>query len=102
MLPLAVMRPIWLLECSVNQRAPSGPAVIPSRPGMPSWEVWTANSVMVPLAVMRPILLLWISVNQVAPSGPAVLAAGPPLGGGGGGFGGGSGGGGGPHGVVSL
>src|SRR2546421_107237 len=46
-LPVGVMRPIWLSESepSVNQRLPSGPTVMP--PG-PLLVVGKANSVMLP------------------------------------------------------
>src|SRR5258708_25381603 len=52
---------------SVNQRLPSGPAVMRSSllPG-------TGNKVMLPLGVMRPIVPA-LSVNQRLPSGPAVM-----------------------------
>src|SRR5215813_8410574 len=63
-----VIRPILLPSYSVNQRLPSGPAVIPL-----SWlaSVRTSNSVSVPLGVIYPILLP--AVNQRLPSGPAVI-----------------------------
>jgi len=57
----------------VNQRAPSGPAVMSD--GKLS-GVGMANSVMVPAVVIRPILLAPNSVNQRAPSGPAVMPTG--------------------------
>src|SRR5436853_7454529 len=68
-LPL-VMRPILLPSRSVNQRLPSGPAVIPS--GL-LLDVGRGNSLMVPLGLMRPIWLPSCSVNQRLPSGPAVI-----------------------------
>src|SRR5512143_1309164 len=74
MTPAVVIRPILLPAASVNQRAPSGPAVIPGIcPG-----VGTANSVSTPAVVIRPIrgLKYALSVNHRAPSGPAVMAAG--------------------------
>jgi len=76
-LPAVVMRPILpsilllfplpLNTSSVNQRLPSGPAVMPSGrlPG-------TGNKVMLPLGVMRPIAPA-LSVNQRLPSGPLVM-----------------------------
>src|SRR5260221_34035 len=72
MVPLGVIRPIWLPLTPANQTLPSGPAVI--SPG-PPLAVGTGNSVMVPLGVMRPILLPLASVNQRLPSGPAVIPA---------------------------
>src|SRR5437763_734208 len=68
------MHPILLPPCSVNQRLPSGPAVIPSGP-LP--YVGRGNSVIMPLVLMRPILLPSGSVNQRLPSGPAVIPHGP-------------------------
>ena len=49
-----VIRPILLPSASVNQRLPSGPAVMP-RGLLPA--VGTGNSVMTPAVVIRPILL---------------------------------------------
>ena len=49
-----VMRPILLPLNSVNQSAPSGPAVISNGS---LFEVGTGYSVIVPEVVMRPILL---------------------------------------------
>src|SRR6266487_1455174 len=68
-----VMRPILFVAHSVNQRLPSGPAVIaPGRlPG-----VGRGNSLMRPPGVMRPILFPSTSVNQRLPSGPAVITPG--------------------------
>src|SRR5579885_433410 len=86
MVPLGVMRPILLPPMqnpfesrahSVNQRLPSGPAVMPKDPLL---GVGRANSVMVPLGVMRPIWWPGYSVNQRLPSGPAVMRQGPLLG----------------------
>jgi len=51
---------------SVNQRAPSGPDVMPTG-ALP--DVGMAYSVKAPLELMRPIMLLPSSVNQLAPSG---------------------------------
>ena len=61
----------------MNQRLPSGPAVIPSGPLLAVMRC--VNSVMVPAGVIRPILLPVYSVNQRLPSGPAVIPAGPLL-----------------------
>src|SRR5437588_4990063 len=63
-----VIRPILLPLVSVNQTAPSGPAVIPSGT-LPS--VGVGNSVMVPAGVILPMLLRPASVNHRFPSGPA-------------------------------
>jgi hypothetical protein len=73
MVPSGVIRPIWSTACSVNQTAPSGPAVIPSGslPGVGMPYSWTAPSM-----VMRPMWLLPGSVNQRAPSGPVVIRSG--------------------------
>jgi hypothetical protein len=69
-----VMRPIALPACSVNQRAPSGPAAI-HRGWLPGAKRY---SVIAPTIVMRPILEPFHSVNQSAPIGshgyPAGLA----------------------------
>src|SRR5262249_9441086 len=81
--PAGVMRPIrpgtaLLLPCWVNQRLPSGPAVMKFSlvPGvMPA-----ATSVTTPAGVIRPILFARTSVNQRLPSGPRVIPAGPLLG----------------------
>jgi hypothetical protein len=67
--PEVVIRPI-LPDCSVNQRAPSGPAAMPLG-WLPSSG--TGNSVTTPAVVIRPILLLSSSVNQRSPSGPAAM-----------------------------
>src|SRR5260221_594880 len=69
-LPAVVRRPMVSVGSAappVNQRLPSGPAVMPSSllPG-------TGNKVMLPLGVMRPIVPA-LSVNQRLPSGPAVM-----------------------------
>ena len=42
--PVVVIRPIPLTCCSVNQRLPSGPTVMPLTP---LWAVGTANRVTV-------------------------------------------------------
>src|SRR6478736_5686806 len=52
---------------SVNQRLPSGPAVI-RRGSLTCGEV---KSVEVPAGVIRPMLSLLASVYQMLPSGPA-------------------------------
>src|SRR5436309_13582373 len=72
-----VIRPILETPDSVNQRLPSGPAVIHE-----GWllGVDTGNSVRVPVGVMRPIWLSLLSMNQRLPSGPAVISAGLLLG----------------------
>jgi hypothetical protein len=76
MTPAGVMRPILLSKGngSVNQRFPSGPAVI--RSGLP---VTGPNSVILPRrsnGLIRPILLPLNSVNQMLPSGPTVMPCG--------------------------
>lgn len=70
MAPAVVIRPTARPSLSVNQSAPSGPAVIPI-----GWlfAVGTGYSVITPAVVIRPILLAVFSVNQSAPSGPAVI-----------------------------
>src|SRR5437762_2884605 len=72
----SLTRLILLLLTSVNQRLPSGPAVIP--PGQ-ALAVGAVKSVAVPAAVMRPMLPLTLlpSVNQRLPSAPAVIRLGP-------------------------
>src|SRR6266851_2992489 len=80
MAPLVLMRPILLAFASVNQRLPSGPAVM--QKGLLK-GVGTENSVIPPLVVMRPISsapLPVSSVNQRLPSGPAVMPKGLPPG----------------------
>src|SRR5229473_2168887 len=68
-----VMRPILFVPPSVNQRLPSGPAVI-----APGWlpGVGRGNWLMLPPGVMRPIASVPTSVNQRLPSGPAVIPIG--------------------------
>src|SRR5271166_4101563 len=76
MAPCVVMRPIVCPSSSVNQRLPSGPAVMLIGALL---AVGMANSVMMPPGVMRPILLPntgFSSVNQRLPSGPAVIPVG--------------------------
>ncbi len=64
-----------VLSGSVNQRSPSGPAVMPHgqalAPGI-------GNSAISPLEVIRPILPRTDSVNQRSPSGPLVRSVGSP------------------------
>ena len=62
-----------LLNPSVNQRLPSGPAVMPSGKAA---AVGMLNSVITPLGVMRPTRLPNDSVNQRLPSGPAAMLCG--------------------------
>ena len=63
----------------MNQRLPSGPAVIPSGPLLGVMPA--LNSVTVPPGVIRPIRSPpHFSVNQRLPSGPAVIPAGTLLG----------------------
>src|SRR5260370_37843377 len=72
------MRPIVLPFTSVNQRLPSGPAVMPkgSQPLVDPQLVGRGNSVTRPAVVMRPIWLVSYSVNQRLPSCPAVMPKG--------------------------
>src|SRR5712691_8391664 len=79
MKPAVVMRPIWFPPDSVNQRLPSGPAVMLEGPAVipgPLAPVGRGNSLMLPPGVMRPILLALYSVNQRLPSEPAVMPSG--------------------------
>src|SRR6516162_7738458 len=70
-----LMRPILpIVVNSVNQTAPSGPAVIPSGP-LPGFG--RGNSVMAPVAVIRPIRFPGNSVNHKAPSEPTAIPIGP-------------------------
>jgi hypothetical protein len=62
--PAVVIRPIWLLERSVNHNAPSGP-VLMSAGLLP--KAGSENSVTAPSVMIRPIF---------PPSGPAVMAIG--------------------------
>ena len=66
-----VIRPILLPPISVNQSAPSGPAVMP--PGLPL----VGNSLTIPPGAIRPILFPLTSVNQMPPSGPDAMLSGP-------------------------
>src|SRR5205814_2313558 len=70
MVPLGVIRPILLVLFPVNQRLPSGPAVI-LKDSLPV----VGNSVMVPLVVICPI---WFEapVNQRLQSGTDVMPTG--------------------------
>jgi hypothetical protein len=72
--PAGVMRPTLSLSSSVNQRFPSGPAVMSGRwlliPGA------RGNSATEPPAAMRPMLLAMDSVNQRVPSGNFVMPVG--------------------------
>src|SRR5258708_39577599 len=69
-----LMRPTLLPCCSVNQSAPSGPAVIPSGK---LFVVGKGYSVIAPCVVIRPILFALGSVNHNAPSCAAVIACSP-------------------------
>ena len=75
--PDVVIRAI--LCASMNQSAPSGPAVMPSGDANANSG---GNSVTVPAVVIRPTRLPSSSVNHSAPSGPAAIDDGkpPPLG----------------------
>src|SRR5262245_53120567 len=69
---LGLMRPISpRAPDSANQRAPSGPRVIPSGELIARGR---ANSVMFPPVVMHLMLFPTRSVNQRTPSGPLVVA----------------------------
>src|SRR4051794_21138943 len=69
-----VMRPILLPEASVNQRLPSGPAVMPA--GL-LLAVGIRIAEKLPLVVMRPMTFPSNSVNHRLPSEPAVMPSGP-------------------------
>src|SRR5215469_17911612 len=71
--PVGVIRPIFALPGSVNQRLRSGPVVMPEGrlPG-----VGSGNSVMLPVGVILQIRLPLISVNHRFPSGPGVITVG--------------------------
>src|SRR5215472_8265386 len=74
--PSGVIRPMLLPRSSVNQRFPSGPAVISHGAER---GVGTVNSLIWPvLGSMRPTRLPGISVNHRFPSGPAVITRGCP------------------------
>src|SRR5260370_34448722 len=68
------MRPILLPKASVNQRLPSGPAVMLAGLLL-AVGIWNAEKL--PLGVMRPIAPILNSVNQRLPSEPAVMPSGP-------------------------
>src|ERR1700677_2499158 len=68
--PAAVMRPIALVDSSVNQSAPSGPPVM-SNGTTPA--VGMGNSVITPAVVERATALLFSSVNQRLLSGPLTM-----------------------------
>lgn len=70
MTPEVVQRPILFPFSSVNQRAPSGPTVMPH--GAQA-AVGTLYSVTAPEVVILPILLPLNSVNQRLPSGPVTM-----------------------------
>ena len=72
--PAGVIRPIRSGNCSVNQRLPSGPAVISA--GWPPGVMPAENSVITPAGVIRPIRPARDSVNQRLPSGPRVIPKG--------------------------
>src|SRR5205807_2229369 len=71
--PEVVIRPIRNTSASVNQSAPSGPAVIPC--GL--LFAGSTNSLTTPAVVILPMRSPLISVNHSAPSGPAVISTGP-------------------------
>src|ERR1700682_1016974 len=74
--PSAAMRPSLPPAASPNQRAPSGPRMIPwgSLPGD-----GIGNSVRVPVGVIRPTRLAARSMNQRLPSLPGVISSTPVL-----------------------
>src|SRR4029077_18851432 len=74
--PVGVMRPILLLVLSTNQRFPSAPVVMVSRPSDDAGRVDHANSRIVPSSSTRPIMPVLASVNQMFPSAPKVRKAG--------------------------
>ena len=65
--PAGVIEPTLVVPCSVNQRFPSGPRVMPSG-ALPAGR---RNSVSSPAGVIRPTLAEPSSVSQTLPSGPA-------------------------------
>src|SRR5260370_1454553 len=71
------MRPILFPSSSVNQRLPSGPAVMPNglQPNLCPQVVGRGNKVELPAVVMRPMLFPKAKVNHRLPSGPAVMPA---------------------------
>ncbi len=68
-----VIFPILFVLYSVNQRFPSGPAVITCKL---AFVVGILYSVTVPAVVILPILFAVCSVNQRFPSGPVVISSG--------------------------
>ena len=69
---VGLISPICLASDSVNQRLPSGPAVI-TKATLPA--VGTGNSVMAwVVGLIIPIWLALNSVNQRLPSGPVVIS----------------------------
>ena len=76
MTPVVVTFATLFALASVNQRLPSGPAV------MPSGRLAAAGmgySVTTPEVVILPTWFTLSSVNQMLPSGPATIANGPLL-----------------------
>src|SRR2546423_11024749 len=73
-LPAVVMRPMAFPLKAVNQRLPSGPAVM--NRGSPK-ACGTGKPVKLPAVVMRPMSVP--AVNQRLPSGPVVMLIGSPL-----------------------
>lgn len=68
-----IKRPI-LFTSSANQRAPSGPVVIPCGR---AFAVGRPYSLISPFVLIFPILLPRLSTNPRAPSGPEVTPTGP-------------------------
>src|SRR5690349_14418058 len=78
--PAVVIRPILPGEVSVNQSAPSGPAVIAMGRVLPPVAHpghGMLYSVTVPAVVILPTLFPSRSTNHTAPSGPEARAKGP-------------------------
>src|SRR5690348_5335342 len=72
--PAGASRQILLgLPKEMNQRLPSGPAVMPPRL---SPSIGVGNKRTSPVSVMRPIVFGSCSVNQIEPSGPSVRSPG--------------------------
>lgn len=71
--PAVVRRPILLVEFSVNQRAPSGPAVMPIGFGL---AVGIVKVLKLPVVVMRPMASAPLMANRRALSEPTVMAHG--------------------------
>src|SRR5207253_2620637 len=72
--PAVVIRPIWSAPLSVNHKAPSGPAAMPTGPAV--GPVGVPNSVRTPAVVMAPTWPELNCVNQSRPSGPAAMPSG--------------------------